>query len=81
MARIRAPAPLSACGQSAPTAKKRVAMATPNAPLAGSRAMIDHVMPRDHNRLDAPRGDANNAPAIEENKQWSSRATTTRRWT
>src|SRR5260221_3375687 len=41
-----APMPLCACGQSAPTAKKRVAMATPNAPLA-SRAMMDHVMRRD----------------------------------
>src|SRR2546423_1634634 len=41
-----APTPLCACGQSAPTAKKRVAMATPNAPLA-SRAMMDHVMRRD----------------------------------
>src|SRR5947207_13379705 len=39
--------PLCACGHSAPAAKKRVAMATPKAPLAGSRAMIDHVMRRD----------------------------------
>src|SRR3989441_12366397 len=39
--------PLCACGQSAPAAKKRVAMATPKAPLAASRAMIDHVMRRD----------------------------------
>src|SRR5207248_1037242 len=41
-----APTPLCACGQSAPTAKNRVAMATPNTPLA-SRATMDHVMRRD----------------------------------
>ena len=29
---------------SAPTAKKRVAMAAPSAPVAGSRARIDQVM-------------------------------------
>ena len=45
-----APMPLAACGQSAPTAKKRVAMATPNAPL-GSRATIDQVMAGDNNRV------------------------------
>ena len=39
-----APRPASASGQSAPTAKKRVAMPMPNQPLAGSCAMIDHVM-------------------------------------
>jgi hypothetical protein len=35
--------PLCACGHSAPTAKKRLAMATPNAPLL-DRATIDQVM-------------------------------------
>ncbi len=29
---------------SAPTAKKRVATAAPSAPVAGSRARMDHVM-------------------------------------
>ena len=32
------------CGASAPTAKKRVATATPNCPVFLSRAMIDQVM-------------------------------------
>src|SRR6185503_16935874 len=35
---------LEACGHSAPTAKNFVATATPNCPVAGSRAMIDQVM-------------------------------------
>src|SRR5918999_1819586 len=47
-----APTPLSACGQRAPTAKKRVAIATPNAPFS-SRAMIDHVMRGDHTEYNA----------------------------
>jgi hypothetical protein len=38
-----APTPLRACGQSAPTAKNRLAIAMPKAPEA-SRAMIDQVM-------------------------------------
>src|SRR5579863_4423198 len=40
----RAPAPLRACGQSAPTAKNFVVTATPKAPLPGSRAAIDQVI-------------------------------------
>src|SRR5919201_1945909 len=35
--------PLRACGHSAPTAKNRLATATPSAPLS-SRATIDHVI-------------------------------------
>ena len=38
-----APTPLPACGHSAPTAKKRLATATPSAP-SGARATIDQVM-------------------------------------
>jgi len=39
-----APAPLSACGDNAPTAKKRLATATPKA-ADTSRAMSDQVTP------------------------------------
>src|SRR5260221_3125148 len=41
----RAATPLGACGHSAPTAKKRLATATPRAPVA-SRAIRDQVMRR-----------------------------------
>ena len=40
---LTAPMPLRACGQCTPTAKKRLAMAIPRAPLP-SRATIDQVI-------------------------------------
>ena len=42
-----APTPPSACGQSAPTAKKRVATAMPKAPVSGWRAMMDQVIAKE----------------------------------
>lgn len=57
-------------------AERRWSLAHPNGRPLGASATL---FLQEALLLDASAGGANNAPAIEENKAWSSRGTTTRR--